>query len=125
VRTKLLLALFLVWPIAAQQLPKQITPSSTSIRGDVVVPATKADRQRMKAGAVVWKHVYKPLPPNQFNPKRISVWIDNLTHPGPTTQRSGIPEWLDYDPRKLRVTTRSISFDAPAGDHIFYVVGDR
>lgn len=74
---------------------------------------------------IVWKHMVRRLPANNFNKNSMIVWIDNFSHPGPTVGRNGETDWLLYDPRHLRVTPRTISFDAPAGDHIFYAVGSR
>lgn len=118
----------------AQKIPVKKDPAqivspalktTSVIRGDVIVPIAKTDREQVKAGKIVWKRVVRRLPQNDFNPRRTTVWIENFSHPGPTLARAGEKDWLDHDPRRLRVTTRYIAFDAPAGDHIFYVVGAR
>lgn len=128
------LSLLLASAASAQQIPtpKPATPrpsvtpvSGNSFRGDAVVPITKAERAQVAAGKIVWKRVVRHLPPNSLDSKRLTVWIDNFSHPGPTLARKGQEDWLNYDPRRLRVTNRYIAFDAPAGDHIFYVVGSR
>lgn len=133
---RLLFVLFLTTSSVAAQIrprprasmpaaPKSPAPSS-AFRGDVIVPITKAEHAQMaRTHKIIWKHIYRTLPPNQMDSKRMMAWIDNITHPGPTSARDGEKDWLDYDPRKLRVTSRYISFNAPAGDHIFYVVGER
>ncbi len=114
--------------------PHAVQISGTLARGDVVVRMTKAERDQVKAGKIVWKRVVRALPPNTLDSKRFVVFIDNFSHPGPTVSstawgaplsRNGDPDWLLYDPRNLKVTRRYIRFDAPAGDHIFYVVAYR
>ncbi|SRR6266404_2691557 len=132
---RLLFALFLTPFIVLAQIPlrPRVTPAapkssvpSSAFRGDVIVPITKAERAQMaRTHKIIWKHIYLRLPINQLDSKRMMAWIDNFTHPGPTSARDGEKDWLDYDPRNVRVTNRYISFDAPAGDHIFCIVGER
>ncbi len=130
------LVLFLIISSVAAQIPlrpRMAMPSkpespvpSSAFRGDVIVSITKAERAQMtRTHRIIWKHIHLRLPPNQLDSKRMKAWVDNFTHPGPTSTRNGEKDWLDYDPRNVRVTNRYISFDAPAGDHIFYIVGSR
>jgi len=90
---------------------------TSAMRGDIRVPASR------KSG-ITWKRVYVRLP-NGVNRKRAIVWIDNFTHPGPTPARTGEADWLKYDPRNVHLTAHYLVFDAPAGDHIFYAIGNR
>jgi len=130
----------------AAQLPPipRMTMPGNAIRGDVVVPLAKTERLALKhfqcdssqppmGKCIIWKHVVRRLPPNNFNKNSMMVWLYNFSHPGPTVERvgatvvgrNGETDWLLYDPKHLRVTPRYLSFDAPAGDHIFYVVASR
>jgi hypothetical protein len=98
---------------------------SNAVRGDVTVPATKLERARMQQGMIIWKRVWVRLPMERFDRRGMRLWLDNMTHPGPTTARNGDPDWLKYDPRGIRWTPHGMVFYAVAGDHIFYVVGSR
>jgi hypothetical protein len=102
--------------------PPVMRSSLPTVVGDVLVPITKAQQASHK---IIWKHVVRPLPQNNFDSNRLIIWIQDNTHPGPTLTRNGEKDWLKYDPRNVNATRWFISFDAVAGDHIFYEVGQK
>jgi hypothetical protein len=117
--------LFAITQVVPTPKPGPLPPNSAPVGskrffGDVIVPASKTVHNK-----IVWKRIVRSLPKGQFDPQRTVVWISNETHPGPTTTRNGEKDWLKYDPRKVQVTKNSISFYAPAGNHIFFSVGLR
>lgn len=114
-----LLQLQAVTPKSPNRVPSIHTPPPL-FWGDVSVPITKAERQ---SGKIIFKHVVKRLPPNKMIPVSLTVWIFDYTHPISDGLKHHLKEGEAYDPRNVRVTTRYLSFDAVAGDHIFWRVG--
>lgn len=53
----------------------------------------------------------------------MTVWIFDYTHPLSDGMGQHLKEGELYDPRNVKVTPKYISFDAVAGDHIFWRVG--
>lgn len=84
--------------------------------GDVHVPAAQGK-------AIVWRHIIRRFPPNRLNPRSLTVWIQNVTHPISDGLGLHLKEDEAYDPRNVRITTHYLSFDAPAGDYILWRVG--
>jgi hypothetical protein len=102
--------------------PPQMHSSLPPVLGDVWVPITRAQRREHR---IIWRRIVRRLPQNNFDSKRLIIWIQDNTHPGPTLTRNGEKDWLRYDPRNVNATRWFISFDAVAGDHIFYEVGQK
>jgi hypothetical protein len=106
-------------PQRPQAVPKVPTVPA-AYYGDVRVPITKAEATSHQ---IVWKHIVRRFPPNRLNPRSLTVWITNVTHPISDGLGLHLKDGEPYDPRNLHVTTRYLSFDAPAGDYILWRVG--
>lgn len=97
--------------------PRGTPVPANAIRGDFTVHKSKTGEQ--------WVRVFIRLPMERFDRRGMRLWLDNVTHPGPTTTRNGDPDWQKYDPRPMRWTQHGLVLYAHSGDHIFYVVGSR
>lgn len=120
---KLLFAFLLFSVPAFAQVPPRPaqTPVAGKISGTVRVPAhhwVLFVPVRNKG----WRRVTVKLPKHS-DPRLAVVWIEDVDHPISSPDRPGDPNWQLFDPRAVAVTASALTFDAVAGDHVWYRVG--
>jgi hypothetical protein len=97
-------------------------PPPNAFRGHIRIQG--APQHEAQGAAIAWKTVYVKLPAT-IDPKQAVVWLENFTHPIQDGLKQRLPEGYAYDPRNVKVTPHFLSFTAPVGDLIFYIVAVR
>ena len=113
---------FIPVPRKPAPIPK-LTYPPVLYYGNVRVMPSKEEKAAIDHGTIVWKHVYRKLPPNRIAKNSLICWVYNFTHPISDGLGLHLKEGEAYDPRNVHLTTRYISFDVPAGDLVFWRVG--